>query len=65
MKTDGISYITGGVWIENMCKSPPLNNGPYCWNFNGTNSLVLLAVANANSEFIMIDFGANGRLSDD
>jgi len=43
---------------------PPSNCGSYFWNYKGTNSLVLMAIANANYEFVMIHFGANGRLSD-
>lgn len=43
---------------------PPAGSGSYYYNYKGSHSLVLLAVANANYEFIMCDFGTNGRISD-
>lgn len=43
---------------------PPAGSGSYYFNYKGTHSLVLLAVVNANCEFIMCDFGINGRISD-
>lgn len=43
---------------------PPANSGSYFYNYKGAHSLVLMAVANANYEFVCVDFGANGRLSD-
>ncbi|XP_063875843.1 uncharacterized protein LOC135108618 [Scylla paramamosain] len=47
------------VWI-----TLPSESGSYYWNYKGYNSLVLMAVVNANYEFIMADIGTNGRLSD-
>lgn len=43
---------------------PPPGNGSYYWNYKGYNSLVLMAVANANYEIIYCHMGTNGRVSD-
>lgn len=43
---------------------PPAGSGSYYYNYKGAHSLVLLAVVNSNYEFIMCDFGINGRISD-
>ncbi|XP_050303715.1 probable ATP-dependent RNA helicase DDX49 [Anthonomus grandis grandis] len=43
---------------------PPAGSGSYFYNYKGGHSLVLMAIVNANYEFIMVDFGVNGRISD-
>ena len=43
---------------------PPPDSGSFYYNYKGSHSMVLLAVANANYEFIVCDFGVNGRVSD-
>lgn len=37
--------------------SPLAGSGSFCYNYKGYNRMVLLAIANANYEFIMVDFG--------
>lgn len=42
----------------------PLKDGSIYYNYKGTNSIVLLAVVNALYQFIYVNVGVNGRVSD-
>lgn len=43
---------------------PPDGSGSYFYNYKGFHSMVLMAIVNANYEFIIAEFGTNGRISD-
>lgn len=42
----------------------PSQSGSFFFNYKGFHSIVLLGVVNANCEFIFVDVGTNGRVSD-
>ncbi|XP_063788617.1 uncharacterized protein LOC134944002 [Pseudophryne corroboree] len=44
--------------------TPPSKSGSLYYNYKGFLSIVLMAIVNANYEFIFIDVGKNGRASD-
>lgn len=43
---------------------PPPKSGSTYYNYKNFNSIVLMALVNSNYEFIYVDVGKNGRLSD-
>lgn len=57
-------HCLGVVDGKNVLIIPPSGAGSNFYNYNGIHSLILKAVANAKYEFIMVDFGMNGRVSD-
>ncbi|KAF2891088.1 hypothetical protein ILUMI_15085, partial [Ignelater luminosus] len=43
---------------------PPVRSGSFFYNYTNTHSIVLMAIANANCEFVYCDVGTNDRISD-
>ena len=54
----------GAIDGKHVAIAPPPQSGSYYYNYKGSHSIFLLAVANANYEILYADVGANGRISD-
>lgn len=57
-------HCLGAVDGKHIRIVPPRESGSYYFNYKKTHSIVLMAIANANYEFIYCDVGTNGRVSD-
>lgn len=53
--------VVNGKHVSIIC---PPKSCSYYYNYKGLYSLVLMVIVNANYEFILCDFGTNGRISD-
>uniref|UniRef100_A0A2M4AT59 Putative nuclease harbi1 n=1 Tax=Anopheles triannulatus TaxID=58253 RepID=A0A2M4AT59_9DIPT len=57
-------HCIGAVDGKHILIRKPLGSGSYYYNYQKSFSVVLMGVVDANYEFIMVDVGTNGRVSD-
>ncbi|XP_064111469.1 uncharacterized protein LOC135218961 [Macrobrachium nipponense] len=57
-------HCIGAIDGKHVQIKKPIGSGLYYFNYKHTFTIVLIAVVNARYEFMMVDVGANGRVSD-
>ncbi|KAL1448219.1 hypothetical protein WDU94_000600 [Cyamophila willieti] len=63
MKWD-FPHCLGAIDGKHVDIIPPCGSGSQYYNYKGRHSLVLMAIVNANYQFLLCDFGTNGRISE-
>ena len=54
----------GAIDDKHVVICPPSGFGSFCYNYKGTHSVVLMAIAGPNYEWLYANIGTNGRASD-
>ncbi|XP_037918342.1 uncharacterized protein LOC119656083 [Hermetia illucens] len=57
-------HCLGAMDCKHVLIRKPAGSGSYYFNYKHTFSIVLMVIVNADYQFLMIDVGANGRVSD-
>lgn len=57
-------HCIGAVDGKHVVMSAPSNSGSTFYNYNGTHSIVLMAISDAQYKFVYVDVDCNGRVSD-
>lgn len=57
-------HAVGSIDGKHVVIQQPVGGGSDFYNYKGTNSVVLLAITDAEYRFVIVDIGVNGRMSD-